>query len=283
MKNWIKCAFGLLIVIFGNLMGWAGLKEPWIFTSSEASAGTLQDVKSRGKLIAGVMADTPPFGYLDHKRENKGFDVDVAKILARELFGDENAVKFVAVTPEDRILFLTSRKVDVVLADMSMVNKWKEEIDFSLPYFISGQLILVHGNSKIINYQDLTRKRVATIQGSAGDVIIEELVPTAVRIEFQHDSDALRALREHRAEAFVQDFVTLLFLQKRNPDLRILNFQPFSPVPCGLGVRKDDKEWLNFVNATLTKMKETGEYEKLMDKWFGRASKGLWRLFLVKK
>jgi ABC-type amino acid transport substrate-binding protein len=269
--------------MLGNLMGWAGVKEPWIFASSEASAGTLQDVKSRGKLIAGVMADTPPFGYLGDKRENKGFDVDVAKALAKELFGDENAVKFVAVTPENRILFLTSRKVDVILADISMVNKWKEEIDFSLPYFISGQLILTFRNSKIIAYQDLRGKRVATIQGSAGDVLVQELVPTAVRIEFQHDCEALQALREHWVEAFVQDFVTLLFLQKKNPDLSILNFQPFSPIPCGLGVRKGDSEWLNFINATLTKMKETGEYEKLMDKWFGRASKGLWRLFLAKK
>jgi len=283
MKKWTQCAFGLLIVIFGNLMGWAGVKEPWIFASSEASAGTLQDVKSRGKLIAGVMADTPPFGYLGDKRQNKGFDVDVAKALAKELFGDENAVKFVAITPENRILFLTSRKVDVILADISMVNKWKEEIDFSIPYFISGQLILTYKNSKIITFQDLARKRVATIQGSAGDVIIHELVPTAVRIEFQHDCEALQALREHQVEAFVQDFVTLLFLQKKSPDFRILNFQPFSPIPCGLGVRKDDREWLNFVNATLTKMKENGDYEKLIDKWFGRASKGLWRLFLAKK
>ena len=283
MKNWIKCAFGLLIVVLGSLMGWAGVKEPWIFASSEAGAGTLQDVKSRGKLIAGVMADTPPFGYLGDKRENKGFDVDVAKALAKELFGDEKAVKFVAVTPENRIRFLTSRKVDVILADMGMINQWKEQIDFSTPYFISGQLILTYRNKKTIIYQDLTGKRVATIQGAAGDVIVQELVPAAVRVEFQHDCEALQALREHRVEAFIQDFVTVLYLQKRNPDLRILNFQPFSPIPCGLGVRKGDSEWLNFVNATLTKMKENGEYEKLMDKWFGRPSKGLWRLFLAKK
>jgi ABC-type amino acid transport substrate-binding protein len=57
------------------------------------------------------------------------------------------------------------------------------------------------------------------------------------------------------------------------------SLQPFRPARYGLAVRKGDKEWLDFINSTLAKMKETGEYEKLLEKWFGLEAKALWRLF----
>ena len=74
----------------------------------EGIAGTLQDVRRRGKLIAGVKTEYPPLGFLDNKGINKGFDVDIAKTLAKELFGKEGAVEFVPVMPENQIAFLTS-------------------------------------------------------------------------------------------------------------------------------------------------------------------------------
>jgi len=241
-------------------------------------AGTLQDVKKRGKLIAGVKSEYPPLGFLDNKGVNKGFDVDIARALANELYGNEEAVEFVSVMPENQIAFLTSGKIDIIVG-ISTAEERKREIDFSIPYFISGQSILVRGDSKITKYQDLAGKQVATIRDSIGDFAIGELVPTAQRIEFEHPPDAVKALTEHRVEAFVEDYVSLYNLLQRNRGLRIAGLQPFSPAPQSLGVREGDKEWLDFINATLEKMKKTGEYEKLLDKWFGLEARELWRLF----
>ncbi len=244
----------------------------------EGIAGTLQDVRRRGKLIAGVKTEYPPLGFLDNKGINKGFDVDIAKTLAKELFGKEGAVEFVPVVPENQIALLTSGKIDIIVG-IGTSEERKREIDFSIPYFISGQSILVRGDSKITKYQDLAGKQVGTIQGSKGDSAIGELVPTARRIKFEHPSEAVKALTEHRVEAFVEDYISLYNLLQRNRGLRIAGLQPFSPAPHGLGVREGDKEWLNFINAALEKMKKTGEYEKLLDKWFGVEAKVLWRLF----
>jgi polar amino acid transport system substrate-binding protein len=241
----------------------------FLISSGEGIAGTLQDIKGRGKLIAGVKTDFPPFGFVDEKGVNKGFDVDIAKALARELFGKEDAAELVAVTSGNRIAFLTTNKIDIILASMTITEERKKVIDYSIPYFMSGHLILVHKDSKIEKYQDLAGKKVSTTQGSTGDIVVGELVPTAERIKFQHNSESLQALKDRRVEAFVQDDVLLLDLQKRNPELRIAGWPPFRPAPYGLGVRKGDKEWLDFVDATLTKMKKTGEYQKLWDKWFG--------------
>ena len=244
----------------------------------EGIAGTLQEVRARGTLVAGVKTDYPPFGFIDQKGVNKGIDVDIAKTLAKEVFGREEAVKFVPVTTENRIRFLTSGKIDIILASMTITEKRKEVIDFSIPYFISGHLVLVREDSKIIKYQDLEGKKVATIQGSTGDIAIRELVPAAECIKFQRNFEALQALKDHRVEAFVQDDVLIIYLQQQNPDLKIAGFQPFRTGFFGLGVRKGDKEWLDFINAALKKMKETDQYDKLLDKWFGRARSLLYKM-----
>jgi ABC-type amino acid transport substrate-binding protein len=249
-----------------------------LISFEQGIAETLQDVKARGKLLAGVETDFPPFGFVDEKGANKGFDVDIAKALAKELFGKEKAVEFVAVTSGNRIAFLTTNKIDIILASMTITEERKKVIDYSIPYFMSGHLILVHKDSKIEKYQDLAGRKVSTTQGSTGDIIIGELVPAAERIKFQHHSESLQALKDRRVEAFVQEDVLLLDLQRRNPELKIVGWPPFRPAPYGLGARKGDKEWLDFVNATLIKMKNTGEYQKLWDKWFGENKKVLLEL-----
>ena len=94
---------------------------------------------------------------------------------------------------------------------------------------------------------------------------------------------APRASPRHRVEAFVQDLVLLFNLLQKNPGLKMAGLQPFRPGRYGLAVRKGDKEWLDFINATLTKMKETGDYDKLLDKWFGPEAGALRRLFEPEK
>lgn len=236
----------------------------------ESTGATLQDMKARGKLIVGVKTDFPPFGFMDETGTHKGFDIDLAKVLARELFGNEEAVTFIAVTTEDRISILNARKVDILAATMTITEERKKVVDFSIPYFTSGHLILVPKESKILRHQDLAGKRVATISGSTGDTAIRKLVPTATRVQFKGTAEALQALKDGRVEAFVQDDVLLIEIEKRHSELKIAEWKPFEPAHYGLAVRKGDREWLEFVDATLNKMKKSGEYKKLLEKWFGR-------------
>jgi polar amino acid transport system substrate-binding protein len=253
----------LFLLIFLALFNWLMPKD--------GIAGTLQDVKVRGKLIAGVRTDFPPFGFVDKLGTNMGLDVDIAKFLVKGLVGEGGGVNFVSVIPSNRISFLTSRKVDILLASMSITEERKKAIEFSIPYFLSGHLVLVHRDSAIAKYQDLAGKKVATIKESTGDRAIQELVPAAQRVQFQRNGEALQALKERSVEAFVQDDVLIYSLLQENPDLKVVNEKPFKAAPYGLGVRKGDPEWLDFINATLTKMRETGEHKRLLQKWFGKA------------
>jgi polar amino acid transport system substrate-binding protein len=254
-----------------------------LFSPGDGVAGTLQDIKARGKLIVGVKTDFPPFGFLDKKGVNKGFDIDIATAVSRELFANEDAVHFVSVTSENRIPFLTSGKIDLVAATLTITEEREKQVDFSIPYFVTGETILVRADSRITKYQDLAGKKVATIKGSTGDIAIGELVPAAERIKFQRNFEALQALKEGRVEAFVQDFVLLYALLQKNRGLKMAGVTPFRPGRYGLAVRKGDKEWLNFIDAALTKMKETGEYDKLLGRWFGPEARVLRRLFEPEK
>jgi aspartate/glutamate/glutamine transport system substrate-binding protein len=237
----------------------------------QGMAGTLQDVKARGKLVAGVRTDLPPFGFVDKKGVANGIDIDIARALAKGLFGKEDAVEFFAVTKTNGISFLNAKEVDVLLGAIIIGESHKEVIDYSVPYFEGGHLILARNDSRVSRYQDLAGKKVATIQGSTGDITVGQLVPRAERIEFTRHSEALQALKDRRVDAFVDTNRIIIHFQRRNPKLKIAGYQPFGSVTYGLGVRRGDEEWLGYIDTTLAKMKETGQYDRLLERWFAKS------------
>jgi ABC-type amino acid transport substrate-binding protein len=244
---------------------------------------TLEKVKARGKLVAGVPANEPPFGFVDEKGALKGIDVDIGKVLAKGLFGNEERVDFIPVTFETMMGLLKSGKIDILLSPLAINEKRKKEIDFSVPYFVSGHLIVVERDRGISRYQGLAGKTVAVIQGTTSEKIIEKVVPTAKRVQFQRNSEALKALKDHKVDAFMQLDVFIFYMEGKDRNLKVLDFQPIDPCPIGLGVRKGDREWLDFVNLTLLKMISTGEYHGLLNKWFGKVRGEFLELALKKE
>jgi ABC-type amino acid transport substrate-binding protein len=228
--------------------------------------GTLGQIKARGELRVGVKIASSPFGFIDGHGENKGFDVDIAKWLSKELFGNADAVEFIPVTSRNEIDLLNAGKIDI-LADAAITAERRKEIAFSVPYFVTGHLILVRNNEKPVSYRGLSGKKVATVAGSTSDTVVGASGATSVRCNTI--AEAVRALREGQVDAVVAKDEILFEVEKGNPELSMANWQPFAVVRCGLAVRKGDDEWLSFVNDRLTMMKKTSEYRKLLEKWFG--------------
>jgi len=235
--------------------------------AGQAVAGTLDEVKKRGKLIAGVKTDFPPFGYVDGAGKNLGFDVDVAHLFAKALFDDENKVELVAVTSGNRIPFLQSGKIDIIIASVTVTDERRQVVEFSEPYFMSGGLLLVSKNSSIKGVEDLAGKTVAVLQGAIQDKDIEQLAPKANRVKFGKVSEAVLAVKGGRADAFSQDDILILTLAKENPDLKPVG-KPFTPRPYGIAVRKGDVDFIKWVDGQLDKMKKDGTYDKLWKKYF---------------
>jgi ABC-type amino acid transport substrate-binding protein len=228
---------------------------------------TLAEVKKRGKLVTGVKTDFPPFGYVDSAGKNLGFDVDVAHIFAKALFDDENKVEFVAVTSGNRIPFLQSGKIDIIIATVTITDERRQVVEFSDPYFMSGSLLLVPKASTVKGLEDLAGKTVAVVQGAIQDKDVEQLQPKANRIKFGKVSEAVLALKGGRADAYAHDDILVLTLVKENPDLKATG-KPFMPRPYGIAVRKGDTEFIKWVNERLAQMKKDGTYDRLWKKYF---------------
>jgi ABC-type amino acid transport substrate-binding protein len=245
----------LLAVLFATAVSWA-----------EAQS-TLETVKKRGKLIAGVKTDFPPFGYVDAAGKNLGFDVDVAHEFAKALFKDAKRVELVGVTSGNRIPFLQSGKIDIIIATVTITDERRQVVEFSEPYFLSGSLLLVPKASAVRGVEDLAGKTVAVIQGAIQDKDIADLAPKANRVKFGKVSEAVLAVKGGRADAFAQDDILILTLAKENPEFRAAG-KPFIPRPYGIAARKGDTEFIGWVNAQLARMRKDGTYDRLWKKYF---------------
>lgn len=228
---------------------------------------TLEVVKKRGKLIAGVKTDFPPFGTVDASGKHVGFDVDVAHRFARALFNDDNQVELVAVTSGNRIPFLQSGKIDIIIATVTVTDERRQVVEFSDPYFMSGSLLLVPRTSAVKSLDDLAGKTVAVVQGAIQDKDVEELQPRASRVKFGKVSEAVLAVKGGRADAYVHDDIVIVSLAKENPDLKAVG-TPFRPRPYGIAVRKGDTEFIGWVNRELKTMHADGSYDRLWKKYF---------------
>jgi ABC-type amino acid transport substrate-binding protein len=229
---------------------------------------TLAEIKKRDKLIVGVKTDFPPFGSIDAAGKNVGFDIEVAYEFAKAMLGDPNKIELVSVTSGNRIPYLQSGKIDIIIATVTVTDERKKVVEFSDPYFLSGELLLVPKASTINDVKDLNGKKVAIIQGSISDADLAELAPQATRLKYGKVTEAVLAVKAGHADAFAQDDILILRLAKDNADMRAAG-KPFSPRPYGIAVRKGDVEFNGWVNAQLKRMRGDGTYDRIWKKHVG--------------
>ncbi len=252
------------IVAVAALAAWVVALVP----GTGAAQSTLETIKKRGQMIVGVKTDFPPFGYIDAAGKNAGFDVDVAHEFGKALLGDPSKVELLSVTSGNRIPYLQSGKIDIIIATVTVTDERRKVVEFSDPYFLSGELLLVPKASPINDVKDLNGKKVAIIQGAITDQDIAELAPQATRLKYGKVTEAVLAVKAGHADAFAQDDILILKLAKDNPDMRVAG-KPFYPRPYGIAVRKGDMEFINWVNAQLKRMVQDGTYERIWKKHLG--------------
>src|SRR5437588_4873502 len=168
-------------------------------TNQGTNQGTIAKIKERGKLLAGVKLDTPPFGFLDDKNEPAGFDIDLVRKIAAHI---GVPVELVKVTSATRIPLLVSGNVDLVAASMTHTRERDKAIDFSITYYTGGQSLMVPKASTITGVKDLGGKQVAVQQGTTLEKNLATAAPAAKIIAFRDYTAAWLALAQGRADAF---------------------------------------------------------------------------------
>jgi ABC-type amino acid transport substrate-binding protein len=226
--------------------------------------GTIAKIKERGKLIAGVKLDTPPFGSLDDKNEPAGFDIDLVRKIAARI---GVPVELVKVTSATRIPLLVSGNVDLVAASMTHTRERDRAIDFSITYYTGGQSLMVPKASTIAGVKDLDGKQVAVQQGTTLEKNIAAVAPKARIVAFRDYTAAWLALAQGRADAFTGSLNVLQGFLKDNPNFKIVG-ELFSVEPFGIGVRQGDSDLRDEINFALQDLWTSGEYGTLYRKWF---------------
>jgi ABC-type amino acid transport substrate-binding protein len=233
--------------------------------SAQTPQSSIATIKNRGKLLAGVKFDTPPFGFLDKDNKPAGFDLDLVSKIAEKI---GVPVEFVTVTSPTRIPMLVSGNVDLVAASMTHTRERDKTIDFSITYYTGGQALLVPADSAVSGLKDLEGKAVAVQQGTTLEKNIGAAAPKAKISGFKDYNSAWLALVQGRVDALTGSLNILQGFAKDNKGYKIAG-DMFSVEPFGVGVRKGDSALRDTVNETIQDLWISGEYRKLYVKWFG--------------
>ena len=228
---------------------------------------TMAAIAERGRLIVGVDQNTNPFGYRDPASgQLEGFDIDVAREIARAIFGDPDRIDLRVYEADQRVPVLQSGQVDLVVRTFSITCGRKEEVAFSTTYFVAHQRILALKGSGIESAADLAGKRVCAVRGTTSLPALSNLDPRPTVFAVRNWTDCLVMLQQAQVDAISTDDAVLWGLQKQDPNVELVG-DSIGLEPYGIGINMEHSDLVRFVNGVLDKMRVDGTWQHLYDKW----------------
>lgn len=233
----------------------------------EMPAGSyMAEIQRRGRLVAGVSADTLLFGYRNPVTgQLEGFDIDLVREAAQAIFGDPNRVEYTVVTYAQRIPALLDGSVDIV-ANVMTVNceRW-QEISFSSQYFDAGKKILVRTDSPVTSITELDGKRVCAAAGSTSFDNLQQY-PEVITVPVEATSDCMVLFQQGTVDAVTGDDTVLAGFVAQDPYAKIVG-PAMTSEPYGLGVAKTHPEFVRFVNGVLEDLRADGTWAQMYSRW----------------
>ncbi|RYM06638.1 basic amino acid ABC transporter substrate-binding protein [Sporolactobacillus sp. THM7-7] len=260
MKKLSLIALGLILILVFSACTGSGQQ-------SSGGSGTA-DKESKKTLTVVTNAEYAPFEYLD-KGEVVGFDIDIIKQMAKEA-GYDYKLKNIGWDP--LFVEIKNKRADLGISSISITDDRKKTYDFSVPYFLSTNEILVPENSDIKSAADLKGKTVAVMAGTTGQTVLEKLLGKNNKKikKFKQNTLAIMEMIKGGADAVVADNTVVEEYAKNNPKQKlkvIKDTKTFEPEYYGLMFPKGSKLKADFDKA-INKMYDDGSYEKIYQKWF---------------
>lgn len=213
------------------------------------------NIKQRKRFIIGVKCDAPPFGYINVRGENSGFDVEVAHWFSRYAFGRPNRVSFVCTPTPAREPSLTTGRVDMVIATFTYTRDRDTRIDFSRAYYQATGRLLVKNNSPITGLGSLGGRTVVTTSGSIYDRWMKRCFPNTQPIVVDSVTNAVLAYNQGRADAVMFDDTSLALIAATDPSSKMTD-DVFLEQPYGIGIKQGNVQLKRWVDARLNLMKQ---------------------------
>ncbi len=236
------------------------------FGATAAGAETIDQVKAKGELTIGMLVDFPPYGIMNTENKPDGYDADVAKQLAKEL---GVKVNILPVTGPNRIPYLLTNKVDMLIASLAITPERAKQVQFSHPYS-AAQIVMFGGkDAKISKAQDLSGLRIGVARASTQDIAVSKVAPKDANIRrFDDDASAMQALLSGQVDAIGCSTTVAAQIAKRAPDRYEQKFVLLQQ-EMAVALRPGEPKTLEAVNQLVDKNIKNGEFSKLFQKWLG--------------
>lgn len=233
--------------------------------SATAKARTIDEIKKSGKIKIGVFSDTNPFGYVDENGKVQGYDVYFAKRIAKDLLGSEDAVDFVYVEAASRVEYLKSAKVDITLANFTVTDERKEQVDFALPYMKVALGIVSPQKAKITDVNQLKGKKLIIVKGTTAETYFSKNYPDVTLVKFDEYQEAYDALLDGRGDAFSTDNTEVLAWAKQNKGF-VVGVESLGDIDTiAPAVQKGNTELLNWLNDEIKTLAKEKFFHKDFD------------------
>jgi polar amino acid transport system substrate-binding protein len=213
-----------------------------------------------------VLVDLPPYGVLNAQQEPDGYDVDVAKLLGKYLGVKVNLVQ---LTSPNRIPYLVTNKIDLIVATFGITPERAKQVLFSIPYSAIENVVFAGKDKKIAKLEDLKGLRVGVPRGTVQDVILTQSLGSAVKVaRFDDDPSTYQALITGQVDAIAETGLTGDDIFAKNPGANIERKFTLLQQPNGITMRKDQFNLLRWVNTFVYFVKNNGELSAIHEKWF---------------
>jgi polar amino acid transport system substrate-binding protein len=253
----------------GAFAAW-GLAQPAATASGASPAATEQrlptlpaEVRQRQRWVVGVKCDAPPFGYIDVRGKNAGFDVEIAKWFARYAFGRQNRVTFVCAPTALREPLLTTNRVDLVISTFTYTADRDTRIDFSRAYYKATGRLLVKNDSPIQNLNQIRGRRVATSSGSIYDRWMKRCYTDTDVIVTDGVTSSVLAFNQGRADAVMWDDTVLVGIAAQDPSSK-LTTDTFLALPYGIGIKQGNTAMKRWVDSRLELMRKKDVFMQIL-------------------
>jgi glutamate transport system substrate-binding protein len=252
-------------------------------SGSGSASGIIGKASSQKKLVIGVKADQPGLG-LQTGSTYSGFDIEIAKIVAKGLGVDPGSIQWKTTVSANREPFIEQGQVDLVVATYTINDERKKVVNFGGPYYVAGQDLLVPVNSPITGPESLAGKKVCSVTGSTPAKRIQTQYKQAQLQQFDSYSKCVTALAGGQVDAVTTDDIILAGYASQEQyagKFKVVG-KKFSEEPYGIGLKKNDTAGCNKINDILKAAATDGSYKAAWDSTLGKSGQAAPELDVTK-
>ena len=221
------------------------------------------NIKARKRFLMGVKCDAPPFGYINVRGENAGFDVEIARWFSRYAFGTPNRVSFECTPTPAREPALTTGRVDMVIATFTYTRDRDTRIDFSRAYYKATGRLLVKNDQPNSLLGQLANRNIVTTSGSIYDRWVRKCFPSAKLTVTDNFTNAALTFNQGRADTLMWDDSVLVGIAAADRNSKLTN-DTFLALPYGIGIRQGNTALTRWVNARLELMRKADRFMTIL-------------------